>query len=468
MRGRGRPKHPDILTPREWEVLALLRDHRTNDEIAQALGISFTTARFHVSQILGKLGVSSREEAAAWQPTAERRTWLVAPLGLLRRVEGFGAPARVAAGSMLALAAIGIALLAWGVLRTSGRADSPPRTIADAARDAAALVAINQDSGEITVLDPSTLATLGEIQAGYRPWVAVRQSAHQLLVAQAFGPGPAVTSPTLRIYDLDDLSAAPSTIAMPDRAVETLYAPSIELSDDGRYLFYGRIVPAEPGCVGDGVMCQHASVGVIDLEQRVLVRTLPLPSACTYPSLLKTSDGGVLAMCAIEGSETVKLSTVTTDVLSPVAKLPLEDGPSGPRTVREVDAGRDAAGKYYVVFMDAVVRTSEATHPEASFGGDDRISVTDAQLMSGGDRLLPYSTSIGAGQVNGVIVYDERDPSHFRKIPVDGTWSDVTPLTANTVALLRPGEIRILDLDSGDLLAPIVQVPSGEEFIASG
>ena len=31
---RGRPKHPDILTPREWEVLALLRDGASNDEIA--------------------------------------------------------------------------------------------------------------------------------------------------------------------------------------------------------------------------------------------------------------------------------------------------------------------------------------------------------------------------------------------------------------------------------------------------
>ncbi|MGH7622338.1 MAG: LuxR C-terminal-related transcriptional regulator, partial [Gemmatimonadaceae bacterium] len=47
---RGRPKHPDILTPREWEVLALLREHRTNAEIADALAISFVTARFHVSE----------------------------------------------------------------------------------------------------------------------------------------------------------------------------------------------------------------------------------------------------------------------------------------------------------------------------------------------------------------------------------------------------------------------------------
>ena len=35
MRRRGRPPYPDILTPREWEVLALLRQGLSNEEIAQ-------------------------------------------------------------------------------------------------------------------------------------------------------------------------------------------------------------------------------------------------------------------------------------------------------------------------------------------------------------------------------------------------------------------------------------------------
>ncbi|MCH8814733.1 MAG: helix-turn-helix transcriptional regulator [Chloroflexi bacterium] len=37
---RGRPKHPDILTPREWEVLELLRDGLTNEQIGERLGVS--------------------------------------------------------------------------------------------------------------------------------------------------------------------------------------------------------------------------------------------------------------------------------------------------------------------------------------------------------------------------------------------------------------------------------------------
>lgn len=48
MRGRGRPPHPDILTPREWQVLGLLRLRLTNEEIGERLGISADGAKYHV------------------------------------------------------------------------------------------------------------------------------------------------------------------------------------------------------------------------------------------------------------------------------------------------------------------------------------------------------------------------------------------------------------------------------------
>jgi DNA-binding CsgD family transcriptional regulator len=53
------------LTNREREVLALLAAGYTNRRIAESLFISESTAGVHVSNILGKLGVSNRVEAAA-------------------------------------------------------------------------------------------------------------------------------------------------------------------------------------------------------------------------------------------------------------------------------------------------------------------------------------------------------------------------------------------------------------------
>jgi DNA-binding NarL/FixJ family response regulator len=54
------------LTSRELEVLTLVATGRANKQIAAELGISERTARTHVSNILAKLGLSSRTQAALW------------------------------------------------------------------------------------------------------------------------------------------------------------------------------------------------------------------------------------------------------------------------------------------------------------------------------------------------------------------------------------------------------------------
>jgi two-component system, NarL family, response regulator LiaR len=63
---RRKPARPpvDPLTERELEILGYLGRGMSNKEIASALGIADCTVRTHVSNILGKLGLASRTQAA--------------------------------------------------------------------------------------------------------------------------------------------------------------------------------------------------------------------------------------------------------------------------------------------------------------------------------------------------------------------------------------------------------------------
>jgi DNA-binding NarL/FixJ family response regulator len=62
----SRGKAEADLTTREVEVLRLVGAGAANKEIALQLGISERTARTHVSNILAKLGLASRTQAALW------------------------------------------------------------------------------------------------------------------------------------------------------------------------------------------------------------------------------------------------------------------------------------------------------------------------------------------------------------------------------------------------------------------
>jgi DNA-binding NarL/FixJ family response regulator len=63
---RTKPEPAEPLTDREREVLSLLGHGASNKDIAAELFITERTARTHVSNILGKLGLSSRTQAALY------------------------------------------------------------------------------------------------------------------------------------------------------------------------------------------------------------------------------------------------------------------------------------------------------------------------------------------------------------------------------------------------------------------
>jgi NarL family two-component system response regulator LiaR len=56
---------PDLLTPREADVLELLQEGRTNAEIAHQLSIGIETVRTHARNIYRKLGIASRRDLAS-------------------------------------------------------------------------------------------------------------------------------------------------------------------------------------------------------------------------------------------------------------------------------------------------------------------------------------------------------------------------------------------------------------------
>jgi len=66
MSARGRPPHPDQLTPAEWRVVEAVRHGLTNAAIAGRMGVSLDAIKFHVSAALRKLGFTSRRELQLW------------------------------------------------------------------------------------------------------------------------------------------------------------------------------------------------------------------------------------------------------------------------------------------------------------------------------------------------------------------------------------------------------------------
>src|SRR6185437_12620895 len=97
------------LSGRQHEVPGLMAEGRTNYEIAETLDLSLEGAKYHVSEILGKLGVDSREEAIAWwrghRPLRERlpqrMRFLWPALGWVGGLAAVGVAGLVVAGVVL-------------------------------------------------------------------------------------------------------------------------------------------------------------------------------------------------------------------------------------------------------------------------------------------------------------------------------------------------------------------------------
>jgi len=64
---RGRPRHPDVLTPAEWLVVNAVRHGLSNRVIAWRRGISIDALKYHVENAMDKLGLKDRAALKHWQ-----------------------------------------------------------------------------------------------------------------------------------------------------------------------------------------------------------------------------------------------------------------------------------------------------------------------------------------------------------------------------------------------------------------
>ena len=284
----------DSLTPRQQQVLALLRDGLSNEEIAERLGISVQGAKYHVSEILSKLGVENRADAARWRPEERRAWWALAPLALSwRRAAGVAVAAVLVAG-----VAVGVGVVVWGMARTKGdgpqelpgrswqesalatKSDflsEPVRTQGDGwsletrvsnleQLDLAVLV--EELGWRVTLVDVNTGDAVAVGDFGFNIHVRLRREPPQLLVADS---DPPRRGDRLLVFDM---SNAGLTLArempLPQRPGYQGFANQMFLSPDEKTLFITqRRDVNSPECEASGggaIYCYEHSVGVLDLD----------------------------------------------------------------------------------------------------------------------------------------------------------------------------------------------------------
>ncbi len=152
-RGRGRPRHPDVLTPAEQRVLDELRKGGTNVEIAVRLGVSPDAVKYHISNMLGKLDLPDRHQLAAWQPGRRRLFRLSIPASLFSL-------GRLAAGVSALLAAV-VLVVVLLLLLGGGGEDPVPLRGPDTPEDPAVHLFAGWSAGMCAVRESGALTCWG-------------------------------------------------------------------------------------------------------------------------------------------------------------------------------------------------------------------------------------------------------------------------------------------------------------------
>ena len=342
------------LTPREREVQRLLRLGLTDAEIAQRLGISAAGASYHVSEIIGKLGVRNRYEAGAWP---ERPPWwatAMAPVALFWRKAGAALAVRPAtlaaalAGGVFGAALVGLGLIAFLLLRDEG---DPGLALAPAATltpPAALLPTLAPTSGTLVYLRGNDLwvASLDSEQ-GLPPWKITSDSQRVSYAGYVRRPDGRIDlyylsqlTETVNLYDEVEIGLYRAGLER-DQAQEVFrfttelaYLAGADVAPDGERVFYTDM---------DGLVLRDLASG--EIRELAQIRRILAPDGSLISTDILTDPRWSPAGDVIHATKFIGPDSIVNVLINPFSSLVVTDiGYEGYRAARAQTAGGCACG----------------------------------------------------------------------------------------------------------------------------
>ncbi len=307
--------HLPEITERQRQVARLISEGLTNGEIAERLGISLDGAKYHVSELLGRLGFERRRQIADWYRRESRTT----TRRRLRALTGTWMAWAVGVGAMAAAAAVLLLLyIALGSTLAGGENDGPSVSPPSEATESPP-IANAADINDILLLRPEETtngprglylidATSGRefnfLPLDVAPMVVRRPSTNEVVVSDTIsrpkpdGTSEAVTS--VKVFDAS-LSALKREFPLPGRRMSyAVYAPAMELSLDEQTLWYiATSIRDAVECQGpsDAALCEVALAMAMDVDSGAILSQTELPRNCGYPSFNRMSARGMIVVC---------------------------------------------------------------------------------------------------------------------------------------------------------------------------
>lgn len=385
------------LSPRQREVLALIARGCTNAEIADQLGISLDGAKYHVREILAKLDVSSREEAAAeWRRSKN-------PVARLRVVSAtvlaaVGARIAIAAAAAVVLAGAGFAAVVL-LVATGDEAPSTPSVTSAPTVQPTAAVSPTATASAVAALPSCTSATaalrLDLLPAGDN--VRLQLSASGSIACTLSGP---VWLHIIRV-PADPAPLGPPRAALEDRLTVNLDFPFVGVL--GEWTWSNWCVPVPPASsphiweARAGADGEYLASGVsVDLVPACVVPGSP--STLNLQRLVAGLDGEIDPPAACLGREPLWLCRVA-------AQIALQATPSGVRELVRVGEpatyicgadGRTVGFDYTDLCAGATPGETRAGYPLALHGSEGGPRSAEALLSEIEPSFAPPGVSLAA------------------------------------------------------------------------